>query len=36
VLRALRCERSLVYEDRGQRRLARSELWKLYAEEADY
>ncbi len=36
LLRALRYERALVYEDLGQRRRARSELEKLYAEEPDY
>lgn len=36
LLRALRYERALVYEDLGQRRRARSELAKLYAEDPDY
>ncbi|RMF41958.1 MAG: hypothetical protein D6751_12970 [Deltaproteobacteria bacterium] len=36
LLRALRCERALVYEEIGQRRRARSELEKLYAEAPDY
>ena len=36
LLRALRYERALVYEDLGQRRRARSELEKLYAEFPDY
>nr|WP_323745474.1 helicase-related protein [Parvivirga hydrogeniphila] len=36
LLRALRYERALVYEDLGQRRRARSELEKLYAEDPDY
>ena len=36
LLRALRYERALVYEDLGQRRRARSELKKLYAEAPDY
>jgi len=36
LLRALRNERALVYEDLGQRRRARSELEKLYAEAPDY
>jgi len=36
LLRALRYERALVYEDLGQRRRARSELEKLYAEAPDY
>jgi predicted Zn-dependent protease len=34
--RALRYERALVYEDLSQRRRARSELEKLYAEAPDY
>lgn len=34
--RAFRYERALVYEDLGQRRRARSELEKLYAEDPDY
>ncbi|GAB4335853.1 MAG: hypothetical protein Kow0089_05790 [Desulfobulbaceae bacterium] len=33
---ALRYERALVYEKLGQRRRARSELEKLYAEDPDY
>ncbi|MDQ7086338.1 MAG: DUF4236 domain-containing protein [Acidobacteriota bacterium] len=36
LLRALRYERALVYEDLGQRRRARGELEKLYAEDPDY
>ncbi|MEJ5301147.1 MAG: DUF4236 domain-containing protein [Thermodesulforhabdaceae bacterium] len=36
LLRALRYERALVYEELGQRRRARSELEKLYAEDPDY
>lgn len=36
LLRALRYERALVYEDLGQRRRARAELEKLYAEDSDY
>ena len=36
MLRALRYERALVYEDLGQCRQARSELEKLYAEELEY
>ncbi|MBC7358367.1 MAG: DUF4236 domain-containing protein [Desulfacinum sp.] len=36
LLRALRYERALVYEDLGQRRRARSELEKLYADDPDY
>ena len=36
LLRALRYERALVYENLGQRRRARSELEKLYAEAPDY
>jgi len=36
LLRALRYERVLVYEDLGQRRRARSEIEKLYAEAPDY
>jgi len=36
LLRALRYERVLVYEDLGQHRRARSELEKLYAEDTDY
>ncbi len=36
LLRALRYERALVYEDLGQHRRARSELEKLYAEDPDY
>ncbi|RLJ04956.1 MAG: DUF4236 domain-containing protein, partial [Candidatus Aenigmatarchaeota archaeon] len=36
LLRALRYERALVYEDLGQRRRSRSELEKLYAEDPDY
>jgi len=36
LLRALRYERALVYEDLGQRRRARSEIEKLYAEDPDY
>jgi len=36
LLRALRYERVLVYEDLGQHRRARSELEKLYAEDPDY
>lgn len=36
LLRALRYERALVYEELGQRRRARSELEKLYAEYPDY
>ena len=36
LLRALRYERALVYEDLGQHRRARSELEKLYAEEPEY
>jgi len=36
LLRALRFERALVYEDLGQRRRARSEFEKLYAEDPDY
>lgn len=36
LLRALRYERALVYEDLGQQRRARSELEKLYAEAPDY
>ncbi len=36
LLRALRYERALAYEDLGQRRRARSEFEKLYAEAPDY
>jgi len=36
LLRALRYERALVYEGLGQRRRARSELEKIYAEDPDY
>ena len=36
LLHALRYERALVYEDLDQRRRARSELEKLYAEDPDY
>jgi len=36
LLRALRYERALVYEDIGQHKRARSELEKLYAEAPDY
>ena len=36
ILRALRYERALVYEDLGQRKRARSELERLYAEAPDY
>jgi len=36
LLRALCYERALVYEELGQRRRARAELEKLYAENADY
>jgi len=36
LLRALRYERALVYEELGQRQRARSELEKLYAEAPDY
>jgi len=36
LLRALRYERALVYEDLGQRRRARGELEKLYADAPDY
>ncbi|GAB4257435.1 MAG: hypothetical protein Kow00122_15290 [Thermoleophilia bacterium] len=36
LLQALRYERALVYEGLGQRRRARSELEKLYAEAPDY
>lgn len=36
LLKAIRYERALVYEDLGQRRRSRSELEKLYAEEPDY
>ncbi|RLC67210.1 MAG: DUF4236 domain-containing protein [Chloroflexi bacterium] len=36
LLRALRYERALVYEELGQRRRARAELEKLYAEAPDY
>ncbi|RLB89438.1 MAG: DUF4236 domain-containing protein, partial [Deltaproteobacteria bacterium] len=36
LLRALRYERALVYEDLGQHKRARSELEKLYAEAPDY
>jgi len=36
LLRALRYERALVYDDLGHRRRARSELEKLYAEDPDY
>ena len=36
LLRALRYERALVYDDLGQRRRARSEFEKLYAEDPDY
>ncbi len=36
LLRALRYERALVYEDLGRHRRARSELEKLYAEAPDY
>jgi len=36
LLRALRYERALVYEDLGKPRRARSELEKLYAEDLDY
>ncbi|MCL4424667.1 MAG: hypothetical protein M1299_09355 [Firmicutes bacterium] len=35
-LRAVRYERVLVYEELGERRLARAELEKLYAEAPDY
>jgi tetratricopeptide (TPR) repeat protein len=36
LLRALRYERALVYENLGQHRRSRSELEKLYAEDPDY
>jgi len=36
LLRALRYERALIYEDLGQHRRARSEFEKLYAEAPDY
>jgi len=36
LLRALRYERALVYEDLGEHKRARSELEKLYAEAPDY
>ncbi len=36
LLRALRYERALVYEDLGQHKRARSEFEKLYAEAPDY
>jgi len=36
LLKALRYERALVYEDLGRRRRSRSELEKLYAEDPDY
>jgi len=36
LLRALRYERALVYEDLGQHRRARTELEKLYAEDPDF
>ncbi len=36
LLRALRYERALVYEDLGQRARAKAELEKLYAEDPDY
>ncbi|RLF34033.1 MAG: DUF4236 domain-containing protein, partial [Thermoplasmata archaeon] len=36
LLRALRYERALVYEEIGQHKRARSELEKLYAEAPDY
>ena len=36
LLRVLRYEQALVYEDLGQHRRARSELEKLYAETPDY
>jgi len=36
LLRALRYERALVYEDLGQHRRSRSELEKLHAEDPDY
>ena len=36
LLRALRYEWALVYEELGQRQRARSELEKLYAEDPDY
>ncbi len=36
LLRALRYERALIYEDLGQHRRARSDLEKLYAEAPDY
>ena len=36
LLRAIRYELALVYEDLGQRRRARSEFEKLYAEAPDY
>ncbi|RMF73799.1 MAG: DUF4236 domain-containing protein [Acidobacteria bacterium] len=36
LLRALRYERALVYEDLGQRRRARADLERLYAEDPDY
>ena len=36
LLRALRYERALVYEDLGKLRRARAELEKLYAEAPDY
>jgi tetratricopeptide (TPR) repeat protein len=36
LLRVLRYERALVYEDLGQYRRSRSELEKLYAEDPDY
>ena len=36
LLRVLRYERARVYEELGQRKRARSELEKLYAESPDY
>ncbi|MBW1982223.1 MAG: hypothetical protein JRJ12_13480 [Deltaproteobacteria bacterium] len=36
LLRALRYERALVYEDLGQQRRARTELEKLYVETPDF
>ncbi|RLB04012.1 MAG: DUF4236 domain-containing protein, partial [Deltaproteobacteria bacterium] len=36
LLRALRYERALVYEEMGQHKRARFELEKLYAEAPDY
>ena len=36
LLRALRYERALIYEEMGQHKRARSELEKLYAEAPDY